>query len=382
MRIERLSVKNWRNFKSAEIDIDRRLFIVGPNASGKSNLLDVLRFLHDVADQGLRHAVKSRGGMARLRCLSARNNNHGWVGLGVTLRDPDSIKWTYELHFTDEKRGKRRTLVAREIVTKDGKEIINRPNEDDNKDKELLIQTTLEQVSSNQNFRQITEKLSRIRYMHLVPQIIKHYDLSQEGKQDPFGSGFLADIARTNEKTRTRRLKKITEALRLAVPQTMELSFFRDETGQPHLRIHYDHWQPDPAIQDERDLSDGTLRLIGLFWLLHEATHSNRIVLLEEPELSFHPSIVRQLPVILYRMTRGRGSQVILSTHSTEMLKDPGLGVNEVAVLEPGQDGTTVTSAADLADTDLLITADLNLDEILDPITRPSQVERLSLTSR
>lgn len=382
MRIERLSVKNWRNFKKAEIDIDRRLFIVGPNASGKSNLLDALRFLHDIADSGLRHAVQSRGGMARLRCLSARNTNHGWIGLGVTLRDPDNIKWTYELHFTDQKLGKRRTLVAREIVTKDGVEIINRPNEDDNKDKKLLIQTALEQVSLNQSFRQITEKFSRIRYMHLVPQIIGHYDLNQERNQDPFGSGFLADIARTNEKTRTRRLKKITEALRLTVPQTTELSFFRDETGQPHLGIHCDHWRPDSALQDERDLSDGTLRLIGLLWLLHEATHSNRIVLLEEPESSFHPSIVRQLPVIFYRMTRGRGSQVILSTHSTEMLSDPGLGVNEVVVLEPGQDGTTVTSAADLVDIDLLITADLNLDEILEPITRPSQVERLSLTSR
>lgn len=382
MRIERLSVKNWRNFKKAEIDIDRRLFIVGLNASGKSNLLDALRFLHDVADRGLRHAVQSRGGMARLRCLSARNNNHGWVGLGVTLRDSDNTKWTYELHFANKRRGEHRTLVAREIVTKDGAEIVNRPNEDDNKDKELLIQTALEQVSLNQSFRQITEKFSRIRYMHLVPQIIKHYDLSQESNQDPFGSGFLADIARTNEKTRTRRLKKITEALRLAVPQTTELSFFQDEAGQPHLGIHYDHWQPDSALQDERDLSDGTLRLIGLLWLLHEATHSNLIVLLEEPELSFHPSIVRQLPVILYRMTRGRGSQVILSTHSTEMLSDPGLGVNEVVVLEPGQDGTTVTSAADLVDIDLFITADINLDEILEPITSPSQVERLSLTAR
>lgn len=382
MRIERLSVKNWRNFKKAEIDIDRRLFIVGPNASGKSNLLDALRFLHDVADRGLRHAVQSRGGMARLRCLSARNTNHGWVGLGVTLRDSDNTKWTYELHFANERRGEHRTLVAREIVTKDGAEIVNRPNEDDNKDKELLIQTALEQVSLNQSFRQITEKFSRIRYMHLVPQIIKHYDLSQERNQDPFGSGFLADIARTNEKTRTRRLKKITEALRLTVPQTTELSFFRDETGQPHLGIHCDHWRPDSALQDERDLSDGTLRLIGLLWLLHEATHSNRILLLEEPESSFHPSIARQLPVIFYRMTRGRGSQVILSTHSTEMLSDPSLGVNEVVVLEPGQDGTTVTSAADLADIDLLITADLNLDEILEPITKPSQVERLSLTFR
>lgn len=377
MRIEHLSVKNWRNFKSAEIDIGRRLFIVGPNASGKSNLLDALRFLHDVAGRGLHHAVQSRGGMARVRCLFARNHNYGRVALRIVLVEKADTRWSYELHF----KGTTHPTVAVEKVIKNNETILERPELADKKDSKRLTQTALEQVSSNQSFRPITESFGRIRYMHLVPQVIKHYELGQEGNKDPFGSGFLADMDRTNEKTRTRRLKIITEALRLAVPQTAELSFLRDSTG-PHLQVRYDHWRPDPAIQDERDLSDGTLRLIGLFWLLHEATHSNRIVLLEEPELSFHPSIVRQLPVILYRMTRGRGSQVILSTHSVEMLKDPGLGVNEIVVLEPDQDGTTVTSAADLADIDLLIDADLNLDEILEPVTRPPQVGRLSLTSR
>ena len=378
VRIEHLSVKNWRNFKRAEIDIGRRLFIVGPNASGKSNLLDALRFLHDVADRGLRHAVQSRGGMARVRCLSARNNNYGRVALKAVITENTHTKWTYELQL----KGTVHPTVAVEKVTKNDERILERPEPTDKKDLKLLTQTALEHVSSNQNFRPIAESFSRVRYMHLVPQIIRHYELGQEDNKDPYGSGFLVDIAQTNESTRTRRLEKITEALRFTTPRIVDLSFARDGTGKPHLQARYDHWRPDPALQDERDLSDGTLRLIGMLWLLQEATHSNRVVLLEEPELSLHASIIRQLPAILYRMTRGRGSQVILSTHSTEMLKDPGLGVNEVVVLEPSQDGTIVTSAADLADTDLLITADLNLDEILEPITRPSQVERLSLTSR
>ncbi len=378
MRIEHLSVKNWRNFKSAEIDIGRRLFIVGPNASGKSNLLDALRFLHDVASRGLQHAVQSRGGMARVRCLSARNNNHGRVALQVVITENTHTKWTYELQL----KGTAHPTVAVEKVTKNDKMILERPDPADKGDSQRSTQTALEQVSSNQNFRPIAKSFGRIRYMHLVPQIIKHYELGAEDNRDPFGSGFLADIAKTNEKVRTRRLEKITEALRFAAPRIMELSFSRDRTGKPHLQARYDHWRPDPALQDERDLSDGTLRLIGMLWLLQEATHSNRVVLLEEPELSLHASTIRQLPAILYRMTRGRGSQVILSTHSVDMLKDPGLGVNEVIVLEPGQDGTIVTSVADLADIDLLLTADLNLDEILEPITRPSQIGRLSLTSR
>ena len=217
--------------------------------------------------------------------------------------------------------------------------------------------------------------------MHLVPQIIRHYELGQEGNRDPFGAGLLVEIAQTNERVRNRRLKKINEALRCAVPQIEDLILNKDEAGRPHLQARYDNWRPRKALQDERDFSDGTLRLIGLLWVLGEGTSSNHVVLLEEPERSLHAAVVRQLPTILSRMTRDRG-QVILSTHSGEMLKDPGLGVNEVIVLQPEYEGTKVTSVADLPNIDSLLTADLNLDEILEPLTRSNQVNRLSRSLR
>lgn len=49
MLISRLKLQNWRNFKKIEVDLRDRVFVIGPNASGKSNLLDVFRFLRDVA---------------------------------------------------------------------------------------------------------------------------------------------------------------------------------------------------------------------------------------------------------------------------------------------------------------------------------------------
>lgn len=45
MLVSRLKIKNWRNFSSIDIPLRERQFIVGPNAAGKSNLLDVFRFL-------------------------------------------------------------------------------------------------------------------------------------------------------------------------------------------------------------------------------------------------------------------------------------------------------------------------------------------------
>lgn len=44
MIISKLKLKNWKNFKEAEVDLKDRVFIVGANASGKSNFLDAFRF--------------------------------------------------------------------------------------------------------------------------------------------------------------------------------------------------------------------------------------------------------------------------------------------------------------------------------------------------
>lgn len=73
-----LRLENWRNFKRVDTAIAPRIFLIGPNASGKSNFLDVFRFLCDIAKVGGRFqkAVGDRGGVSRLRCLAARQKPH------------------------------------------------------------------------------------------------------------------------------------------------------------------------------------------------------------------------------------------------------------------------------------------------------------------
>ena len=58
MYLSRLSLRNWRNFRSFDVALSPRTFFIGPNAAGKSNLLDSLRFLNDVATLGLGVAVE------------------------------------------------------------------------------------------------------------------------------------------------------------------------------------------------------------------------------------------------------------------------------------------------------------------------------------
>ena len=106
MIISRLSLRNWRNFRSIDIDLSDRVFIVGPNASGKSNLLDARRFLKDIAKPGggLQQAIVERGGVSKIRCLAARKEPA--VEIDVELKNgSDSATWRYGISFTQQVRG-------------------------------------------------------------------------------------------------------------------------------------------------------------------------------------------------------------------------------------------------------------------------------------
>lgn len=64
LRFRKLRLKNWKNFESVDIDLRDRMFLVGPNASGKSNLLDAFRFLPDTGiglDETLLFTPKKKG---------------------------------------------------------------------------------------------------------------------------------------------------------------------------------------------------------------------------------------------------------------------------------------------------------------------------------
>ena len=76
MYISRIKLYNWKNFHDCEVVLSERCFIVGANATGKSNFLDVIRFMRDIVKQGggLQAAVALRGGLKKIRCLAARQS--------------------------------------------------------------------------------------------------------------------------------------------------------------------------------------------------------------------------------------------------------------------------------------------------------------------
>ncbi|HET6383741.1 MAG TPA: AAA family ATPase [Armatimonadota bacterium] len=375
LRVTSLYLENWRNFTHVDVPLARRVFLVGPNASGKSNLLDVFRFLHEVVSVGggFQEAVQKRGGVSRIRCLAARRYSD--VALRASLGADDATPvWEYELRFKQDNR--QRPLVARELVRHDGEVILQRPDEHDKDDPERLTQTYLEQVNANQGFRDVAEFFGSVRYHHLVPQLVRDPDRSVGRSHDPYGGDFLEQIAGAPERTRKARLQRIQHALKVAVPQLTELDLWRDDRGVPHLRGRYEHWRPQGAWQSEGDFSDGTLRLMGLLWALLDGAGP---LLLEEPELSLHPGVVTYLPSMFYSIQRKAGRQVIVSTHSSELLLDQGIGLDEVLLLQPGSEGTSVHAAQDISEIPELLSGGVNLPDAVMPRTAPRAAEQLTL---
>jgi len=377
--ISRLTLKNWRNFRSVDIGLTERVFIVGPNASGKSNLLDAVRFLRDVAKPGggLQQAIAQRGGVSKIRCLAARNEPD--VELGVELSNGyNAPSWRYQIGFTQQVRGHRQPVLRFERVYRADELVLERPEPEDEKDEVRLTQTHLEQINSNSEFREVSRFLESIRYLHLVPQLLKHPEAFKGPglTEDPFGKNFLEIVARTPETTRRSRLRKIEEALRLAVPQLINLSDAKDDSGVPHLEATYTHWRPNAGKQREDQFSDGTLRLIGLFWTLLEGDSP---LLLEEPELSLHTAIVKKLPALFHKMQRKRRRQIFVSTHSWEMLEDRGIGGEDVVLLQPSNEGTIATVASSNEEIRSMLSSGLSIADVAIPRTAPQAVEQMSL---
>lgn len=375
MFITHLKLKNWRNFRNAEVDFQDITYIMGPNAAGKSNFLDVFRFLRDIANPqggGLQQALNSRGGMSKVRCLAARNDPKIMIDVKLSDSIDESPKWQYILEIAQQSTGKHLAYVSQEKVIDlaIGKAILNRPNSNDKNDERLLSQTALEQIAQNGKFRDIADFFEDVLYLHLVPQLLKFGNELAVKKMinDPFGQGFLETIASTTEKVRKSRLNRIESILKAVIHGMDDLNFERDEVGRPHLKMRYSHWRPNGGWQTEEEFSDGTLRMIAFLWTLLD---NRSVILLEEPELSLHRDIVEKIPELIQRAKKSRKKaegQIFISTHSDAILSSPVIR-GQYLMLKPSDNGEGTKIEPPNEQEELALDAGISPADILLPTT-------------
>ena len=385
MIISKIELFNWKNFHRCEVGVQERCFVVGANAAGKSNFIDALRFLRDVAKQGggLQTAVRVRGGITKIRCLAAREQSN--VKLAIELSESDSreLCWHYELNFKHTGGGIRENqvkIVSEKVFSgREQRYVLDRSAETLGEDEETLKYTYLEQPNANKDFRVIQQFLQNVEYLNVVPQMVRESASSSYSgdKEDYYGRNFLKRLALLNDNTRRSYFRKINEFLKLAVPQLEELSFVKDEIGVPHLEARYVHWRTRGSKQQAMQFSDGTLRLIGFLFALID---SNGVLLLEEPEINLHPGIVAQFPEFIAKIQRVKkgGRQVFITTHSYDILSNEGIAPEEVLLLTNSPEGTEVEVLSNVEKAKNILAAGFSMADVVMPLTKPWSIESMS----
>jgi len=353
--LTRIEIDGFKSFENFKLDLGPFLAILGPNASGKSNLFDAIRFLSALAGTDLRSAVKGLRGepyellRRDMQGESVRKMSFAVeVLLNPEVRDPwgatvkighSRMRYEVEIqHWTDE-HGIERLLVTRESVlpifgktdawarsrrisdqfretflrygrrtpwletADEGGRRVFRVHQDGRAGRTTPAQaaeaTVLSSFSSAEapHLYALKEELRSWRLLQLDPASLRRPSpITAAEELEPDGSNLATVLARiqaeTTTKTRPRGiLADIAADMVSLIPGVVDLRVEKDERNR--------EWRVDIGLRDEppfssRVVSDGTLRVLALLTLLHDPKHRG-LVCFEEPENGVHPGRLKEL---------------------------------------------------------------------------------------
>ncbi|MEK8022016.1 MAG: AAA family ATPase [Candidatus Parabeggiatoa sp.] len=114
MKIESITLKNFKTFQSVEIKkMPQMCVIVGANGSGKSTLFEVFRFLKEAMKDNVQKALSKRGGFKE---VISRGHEHEDIELAIQFRMPIANVQrlvTYPLQITLKNN---KPIIKREIL--------------------------------------------------------------------------------------------------------------------------------------------------------------------------------------------------------------------------------------------------------------------------
>ena len=345
---------------TAELRLEPLNVLIGPNASGKSNLIDVLSILR-AAPRDLPEPIRRGGG------------THEWLWKGQDQLGPASVEVTvdhpqgimplrYRLSFTEMSH---RFELWDEAVENErpqpghqepffyyryqrGQPVLNVRNETDTPGPPRYLQR--EDVHPEKSIlsqRRDPDSYPELTYLASQFERIGFYRDWNTGPSAPFRlpqrpdlprgslmeSGMNLGLVLNDLQNRPPVKRKLLERMRVFYPYisnietpivggAVEVSFH--EKGLAH------------SISAAR-LSDGSLRYLCLLAVLcHPDPHL--VTCIEEPELGLHPDIIPEIAELLIKASER--SQIIVTTHS-DILVDALTHIPESVIICEKQDGAT-----------------------------------------
>jgi predicted ATPase len=349
-RVREVQIRNYKSIGQASVKMGGLTILVGPNGAGKSNFLDALAFISDSLTDSVEFAFKSRGGLGSVRRRSGGHPTH--IGIRVIADlGPDTVA-DYSFEIAAEKG--EQFSIARERCHVESFMGESHSFEVERGNFKTPIQgirpsvaedrLALFAASATPEFRPVYDFLTGMRFYSIVPSALRKLQPPDSGDLLRRDGGNAAAVLKRIKAENPDRYRRINSLLAAAVSGIQSVD--HKSVGQwETLEFRQDVGQKHPWTFDALNVSDGTLRLVGLLIAIYQPGRAN-VLGIEEPEATVHPAVAEQILEVLLDAARFR--QVVVTTHSPDLLDFRDLQDDQVRVVTNPQNTTVI---ADLADT-------------------------------
>lgn len=365
--IRKIRLENFLSYGSEgqEIELEPLNVLIGPNASGKSNFIEALRFLNAVPTTDLGKPLREGGGA----------NEYLWKGnparpvakIEVILEDQkDGCGLTYAISFTADDWG-RLFLAEEKIECEDAhlrpSLVYHYPNK--NRQGVLSVEQFFRDESGNPQTAYVDQEISidgnrsilgwvrnPIQYPELAHleklflnlQFAGEWQLSRYSPsrlpqrtdlqtdvllEDASNLGLIINNYSNREK------QEIIEAIKQVGEEFGEIrTRVQGNTIQTFIQ-EQGLFSSTPATR----LSDGTLRYLCLLTLLKQP-ELPPVLCIEEPEAGLHPDVIHSVAELLVEASQR--TQIIVTTHSSSLVSALSNTPESVIVCERESTSTTL----------------------------------------
>ena len=321
--LEEVHVENFLSLRNVKLPLKPLTVLVGPNASGKSNILNALELLNNMM-------TKER--LPPVEFIQSRL----WAGEACNIAfqahaSVDAFSAVYKVKLRAEAE---RPLVD-EVLSVDSVNVISVHNgqgevsDEDGGNKTRYKSNSLALRSAGDyGNKPITSRFTSFikswEFYDFQPNLIRKYsevlpslvvekmlsaELSESPKLDDDGSTLSALLSFWHKNTPD-RFNRVSDSLAVSTKLTLDQLPIN---GDSQLCILEGYKQPIPLTM----ASDGTLRLVAYYILLNEP-ELPPFIAIEEPERNLHPGALTDIANVLEQISEH--SQVIITTHSSQLL--------------------------------------------------------------
>ena len=346
--VPRVRLKNYKSIATCDVSLRSLTFLVGPNGSGKSNFVDGLRFVADSLRTSLDHALRDRGGIKEVRRRSGGHPTHFEIRLDLNI---GSESGHYAFRVGAKKKGgfevqqEECVIGGNSYVVRSGKVTTSSVKTPPAAASDRLY---LVNASGLREFRPVYDALSSMGFYSLNPTQIRDLQSPDPGKLLLREGGNIASVLDQLSMHATSTKNRIEEYLAKVVPGIVGVDtrvVGPKETLEFRQRVA---GAKDPWHFFAANMSDGTLRALGVLVAIFQSANGTRVplVAIEEPEIALHPAAAGVLRDSL--RDASRITQLLVTSHSPDLLDDESFAPETLLAVE-AIDGASVIGSLDQA---------------------------------